>query len=180
MRKLLYLFFIALAFSSCDSDDSTSVPAVLGNSYLRTSYVLQTPVDGNGDGTFSTDLYQEFTCSTARLTFQATGAVQNPLNSVVFVQVVTDFNQVPTQSITCVEENGLPTQFEQSDSEIRILLSGDVQALGELSSDGSTITFTIPRSGLTGFGPAGSDNILDSNGNAISYNGNAVITYTRQ
>lgn len=180
MKKLIYLFLICLTLNACSSNDDPSVPAVLGNSYVRTSYVIQTQVDGNGDGTFSTDLLQEANCPTARLLFQATGAVQNPLNSVVMVQVVTDFNQAQVQSINCVEESGAPTQFEQNDSEVRILLLGEVQATGVLSADGTELTFTIPRSNLTGFDPTGSDNILDANGNIVSYTGNAVITYTRQ
>ena len=180
MKKSIYLLLLSLFVIACDSsNDPAPIPSVLGITFQRTSYVLQTPLDGNGDGIFSTDIYNEIQCP-AQMTFLSTGTVENPLNSVVYVQVTTDFNQQLTQSINCVDEGTSPALFEQDGFQIRFTNAGQLLINGELSDDGSQISFTIPRANLIGFDPVGSNNILNENGSTTSYNGNAVVTYTRQ
>lgn len=181
MKKLFCLFLICLTLNACSSsDDPAPIPSVLGFTYVRTSYVLDIPLDANNDGVFSTDIYDEIQCP-AQMTFQSTNVVENPLNSVVYVRVVTDFAQQLMQSVTCVEEGTTPALFDQNGAQIRFTdAGGQLLITGELSDDGRQITFTIPRAALIGFDPFGSDNILNENGNPISYGASVAVTYTRQ
>jgi hypothetical protein len=181
MKKLFCLFLICLTLNACgSSDDPAPVPSVLGFTYVRTSYVFDIPFDGNNDGIFSTDVYDEIQCP-AQMTFQSTNVVENPLNSVVYLRVITDFNQQLAQSITCADEGTTPALFDQNGSQIRFTdAGGQLLITGELSADGTELTFTIPRADLIGLDPFGSDNILSENGARVSYGASVAVTYTRQ
>ena len=79
MKKLCYLLSALFLLLGCDANnDPEVVPSVEGITFQRIGYVLEVPIDGNDDGVFSTDLYNETMCFYAPITFETNGRVSNP------------------------------------------------------------------------------------------------------
>ena len=180
MKKLTILSLFSIILFSCSSNNnSTSVPSIDNSVFFRTKYILETPVDANGDGVFSIDLYDELNCGADGLQFEPGAKVANPTFHGISLNVSTDTNGNQIQSHGCGIGDGLLPTYQQVDDEVFLLYGEDIELVGSISANGNEITFTIPREKLYSFGLAGG-NILNPDGTITNYQGTAVVTYTRQ
>ena len=177
MKKLLGLFLLSLVLISCD-DDPGPAPSVHFSTFVRTSYVLQNPVDIDGDGFFSSNVLGEFPCPAEKLVFTPNEAVENPLHSGIGFEVF-QANGDLFQAIVCRTFDGLRTNYTQNEYSIVFFVEDEAFLVGRLSEDGNQITFDVPRDELFGM-IGGKDQILDANGIITDYERNAIITYTRE
>lgn len=178
MKKITLLFSLLLLLSNC-SNNSMIVPLVDGATFARTNYILEVPVDINGDGVYSIDVLSEFDCGAARLTFEPGENVPNPTFDGFGLRVNDDGNGNLTQSISCGIADGILPTYQQIDDEVHLLYGDEIELIGELSANGQRLVFKVPREKLLGFFFSG-DDILNPNGTVTDYSGGAIITYTRQ
>ena len=178
MKKLLYLSSILFLFANC-SDNTMNSILVDGATFVRTNYVLEVPVDVNGDGVFSNDVLTELDCGADYMIFQPGETVSNPTFHGFGLQVDDDGNGNLSQSMSCGIGDGLLPSYRQVDFEVFLMYGDEIELTGELSNDGTKIEFRVPRSKLIGLSLSGGD-ILNQNGTVTNYDGDAIITYTRQ
>ena len=181
MKRFFTFVLLSSILLSCTSNESFTFPSIDGAFFLRSSYILEVAVDGNSDGIFSTDLMEEINCLGDGLQFTPGEEVANPTFYGISLGTLDDGNGTITQRIGCSIGDGLFPTYQQFDNEIYLLYGEQVEIIGTLSSDGNTLTFTIPRAQLYALATNTSSNtILDPDGNIIPYEGDAIVTYTRQ
>lgn len=156
-----------------------SIPSVDGAIFVRTNYILETPVDIDGDGMYSIDVLTEYDCGGAPLGFQPGETVPNPTFDGFGLQVNDDGNGNLSQSISCGIADGIFPTYEQIDNEVHLLYGDEIELIGELSPNGRKLVFRIPREKLYGFFFSG-NNILNPDNTITDYQGDALLTYTRQ
>lgn len=149
-------------------------PSIMGSEFVRDSYILETAVDINGDGVYSTDLKDEGLCGADVLRFKDNFKVWNVLSSFVSLRI----DQNNQQIIHCSHADGTFPFYIQTENNIDFCFAGNISYTGTLSDDGNTLTFTLPYEQLYGLSD-GYNEILMPDGTIENYEGNAVITYTR-
>ncbi len=144
--------------------------------FSRTGFELETAVDANGDGVFSTELADEGLCGADILRFNTDSRVWNVESSFVSLKIDQDNNQ----QISCSHADGLAAIFIQTDDIVDFCVGGQIRYSGTLSNNENTLTITLPYDQLYGFFLAGGGNdILLPDGTIENYEGSATITYTR-
>ncbi|KAB8155327.1 hypothetical protein EZY14_005420 [Kordia sp. TARA_039_SRF] len=197
MKKCVLSLFVLITFLACSVDDVasdltqqaannqtepecvidvTTTPDIMGTTWQRTSFVIESPIDGNNDGVYSTELEDEYNCQADPLVFGTDFRTKNPtLNNVMF-QVMDDGNGNLSQLINCLIGDGLLVNYTQDGNTINYCFNGNFLFSGTLSDDNQSLTFNFPFEGF--FFP---DNpILQPDGSTENYQGGAVITYTLQ
>ena len=156
--------------------DASNPPSILGSTYFRTSYILETAVDGNGDGVFSFDLKDEGLCSADAMTFSTNFRVWNPESSFVSLQVAND-----AQAIYCSHADGTLPIYIKTGTNVDFCFGGEIRFSGTLSDNENTLTIQLPYDQLYGFFLAGGGNdILLPDGTIEQYQGGATLVYERQ
>jgi hypothetical protein len=181
MKKNILLFFASILCLACNSNDNAlNAPSIDGSIFTRSSYVIETPVDGNGDGIFSNDLMQENFCFDLQLNFGASQTTSNPTHDLFLLRINTDLSGDLSQFASCSHFDGTPMVFNQIDDTVEFSYNGDVKFTGILSSDGNTLTFNFSNDLLWAFNFNIPDNqILNQDGSITGYDGDAIVTYTR-
>ena len=155
--------------------DVNDPPAVMGSVWTRTSFVIETPIDGNNDGIFSTELEGEYNCSSV-LNFRTDFKVSNPIYENSMFDVINDGNGNLSQLITCGIIDGLFPVYTQDGNTVNLCFDGEFLFSGTLSNNNQTLTFNFTNSDYF----FGTNEILLADGTVETYQGGAVITYTRQ
>ena len=200
MKRLFITTTLLAIFSSCNVDDVDSdltvvreasnndtdcvpdnPPSILGRTYVRSGFEIDTPVDVNGDGIYSTDLMEEQLCSDLPLNFDTDFRVSNPTFDVVSLYVDND-NGSLSQRMVCSHADGTANTYMQVGETIKFFYNtNELQFTGTLSEDETIITFEFPNELLFGFNFLGGGNeILLQNGTTLEYEGGAIVTYTLQ
>lgn len=179
MKKTILIAFLPILLIGCESNGISSFPSIDGGVFIRTSYILETPIDANGDGVFSTDIILEQDCGADAMIFTPGETVANPLFNDMGFTVTTDSNGVKTQNISCLIADGIYPTYQQIDNEVYLLYGEVLEIVGEISSDGSQITFHVPREKLIGMN-IGGNALLQSDGSIVQYEGGALLVYDRQ
>ncbi len=202
MKKFIFTTLILGIITACNVDDIDSdiigledaqtinqnddcvpdnPPSILGNLYLRSSFVIDIPADVNGDGIFSTDLMEEQLCFDLSLNFGQDFRVSNPTFDAVSLYVDDDGNGNLSQRMVCSHADGTPNTYMQIGNTIKFFYGNDLEFTGTLSNNETTITFTFPNELLFGFNFfEASNRILNQDGTITPYQGGAVVTYTLQ
>ncbi len=199
MKKLLITTFLLGILSACNVDDvesdltvvnaeevaqqqdnctpdTANPPSILGSTYLRTSFIIETAVDANGDGEYSFDLKDEGLCGADPMRFESDFQVWNPESSFVSLNVTNGI-----QTITCSHADGTFPIYIQTGTNIDFCFGGEIRFSGTLSDNENTLTIQLPYEQLYGFFLAGGGNdILLPDGTIEQYEGSATIIYTRQ
>jgi len=178
MKKLLLVLLVQfLIFCSCSSNDTdSSIPLVDGATFSRTSFVIQTPMDGNNDGVFNLDVLLEQNCSSDNMTFTPGEKVTNPAFGPILLNAQDDGNGNLSQSMHCLIADGILPTYEQDDYEIKFYYGQELSITGILSDDGNTITFNLKSDQII----FGTRQIVNPNGTSTQYNGDVTLIYTRQ
>lgn len=201
MKKLFVTTILLGILSACNTDDIESdfivveetsenaadcvpdnPPSILGKTYFRSGFEIDTAVDVNGDGIFSNDLMQEQLCSDLSLGFGEDLRVSNPTHDAVSLYVDDDGNGNLSQRMVCSHADGTANTYMQVGETIKFFYNGnELQFTGTLSQDETTITFEFPNDLLFGFNFFDDGNeILLQDGSVLEYEGGAVVTYTLQ
>lgn len=183
MKNLILTLFLATTLTSCTSNDNTlNIPTIEGSTFTRSSYIIETPVDANGDGVFSTDLMEENFCFELNLGFNEETTTSIPTNDMFLLDVTDDGNGNMTQSLRCGHGDGPGMQYSMIEENIvYFYYSDNLNFTGILSDDGNTITIDLENRFLYGFNFfTASNKILNQDGSITEYNGDAIVTYTRQ
>ena len=184
MKKIIYTLIFSTMLFSCNSNDSIlRIPTIDGSVFVQSSYIIETPIDINGDGLFSNDIYQEMVCGTDALSFNTGETLWNPVHSVVSLRIIDDGNGNLSQTAFCNHYDGLLPNFIQRDKFVDFFYNDEIIFTGILSDDGNTLTFNFPNELLYEFISSNNYNandILNQNGSITQYEGGAIVTYTRQ
>jgi len=200
MKKLLITSILLGMLSACNVDDVNSdlipvqatenntdcvpdnPPSILGRTYFRSGFVIDAPVDVNGDGVYSTNLMEEQLCSDLSLSFSDNFRVSNPTLDFVSLYVDNDGNGNLSQRMQCWHADGTANTYMQVGDTIKFFYNeNELQFTGTLSEDETTITFEFPNELLFGFNfNTGGNEILLQDGSVLEYEGGAVVTYTLQ
>lgn len=195
MKKLFITTILLGILSACNTDDiesdfivvksedaaactpdASNPPSILGSTYFRTGFILETAVDANNDGAYSFDLKDEGLCSADPLTFSTNFTVWNPESSFVSLQVLND-----TQAMFCSHADGTSPVYIKTENNVDFCFGGEIRFSGTLSDNENTLTIQLPYDQLYGFFLAGGGNdILLPDGTIEQYLGGATIVYTRQ
>lgn len=185
MKKYYILLVLSIGlFISCD--DSESAPANLsveGKHYALTNYILSKPVDLNGDGIYSFDIFDELSvseCQFYSIFFKEDGKVTHPgWGFGIRLLVEEDEWGTLTQEKSCGFLDGLLSPWEQDSNIINIFnsISNDFELNGIVSDDGELITFDAPFN-LTSLFFLGDNKILTESGDVIDYQDDVTIIYT--
>ena len=111
MNKLIASAILCFLLLSCHSDDDTNSP-LAGQTYVITSYLLDTTMDFNGDGISSNDLL-----------------IETPLFSPLWLDVFNDCLDIGSlrfedQGIACPFGGGLILDVEEDDNGELIQIAG--------------------------------------------------------
>ena len=182
MKKIILTLFLSSFIFSCTSNDSLPDPISLeGAVFTRSSYILETPVDANGDGVFSNDLMAENFCFDLNLRFNTETTSSIPTNDVFMLDVVDDGNGNLIQSLNCAHGDGPGMQYTIEDNIVSFYFNNNFYYSGMISDDETTITINLENSFLWVFNwNTPRNKILNSDGSITDYSGGAVVTYTRQ
>lgn len=183
MKKIILTLFLSSFIYSCTSNDNLSNTISLeGAIFTRSSYVLETPVDGNNDGVFSNDLMEENFCFDLNLRFNAQTTSSIPTNDVFLLNVVDDGNGNLIQQMNCAHGDGPGMDYTIEDNVVSFSRNDEFMYSGVISADGNTITINFDSEDLFAFtlwfNPE--NEILNPDGTITNYVGSAVVTYTRQ
>jgi len=184
-KQILLATTLLVAFLSCDSDDDATASIVeievFGDTFLRTSYVIENPIDTNNDGIFSYDLMEEDNCGGHSLVFVSPESISDPTFFLTGFKINTDNNGNNTQDVACVIVDGLGLKYKINGNAIDFFFNEELQFTGEFSNNGNTITFSWPNEILYILRLEDSYNdILTEDGTIIDYEGGAIVTYERQ
>ena len=181
MKKSIFLFASSLLLlTNCNSN--TDDPIILeGSTFIRSSFIIEIPVDANGDGVASTDLMQENYCFDLTLGFLEEMTTSIPTNDLIHLSVEGDGNGNLIQSLDCSHGDGPGMQYKMTDNLVEFYFSDNLNYTGVLSDDGNTITINVENRHLFPFNFfTPSDEILNPDGSITNYTGDAIIVYTRQ
>jgi hypothetical protein len=201
MKKCVFYLVVFGLVTSCNVDEVNSdlfsqpqaaenttdcvgdnPPSVLGKTYIRSGFVIDVPVDVDGDGVFSTDLMEEQLCYDLVMQFRDDFKVSNPTFDAVSLYVDDDGNGNLSQRMVCSHADGLGNTYKQCGETLEFYYNIDeLQFTGTLSQDETTITFEFPNELLFGFNFFdGGNDILLEDGTVFQYEGGAIVTYTLQ
>lgn len=198
MKKLIFTTILLGLVTSCSLDDESNILpvsgeevvvadmecvqdadnplSILGSTWTRTSFIIQTTIDGNGDGIFSNELLDESSCETTILKFKDDFKADNPVFDTVFLDVDDDGNGNLSQRVDCLTGDGLLPSYTQNGTIITFCYSGELEFIGTLSLDGQTLVFDLPYEKLF----FTNNNVLKPDGTIEAFQGNGLITYTLQ
>ncbi|MEP0262541.1 hypothetical protein [Dokdonia sp.] len=184
MSKLLLSILICLLFVSCNSDDTDNSP-LSGQTFVITSYVIETDVDLNGDGVFSNDLILENFISegiyfdtfndcleAGQLYFEEEGIACPFASMPIFIVEDTALGE-PEQIAICALFlcDGF-SDYSINDDTIEFSFEDEIFKQGVFLNN--TITITFSQDELETF------ELLNNEGTILSYNGSLTVTYTLQ
>ncbi|WP_046759216.1 hypothetical protein [Kordia jejudonensis] len=160
--------------------DPNNPPAVFGSQWNAVSFVIETPVDGNGDGVFSTDLFEESSCTISPIIFRDDFKATNPLFVPISLRLLDDGNGNLVQNIDCngIIDGLFPTYSQEQDI-VYFCYSGQIEFTGTLSNNDQTLTIEFTNDLLFGFNITGGNQLLRQNGTVESYEGGAIVTFER-
>jgi hypothetical protein len=182
MNRLIASTILCFLLLSCNSDDDTN-SSLAGQTYVVTSYLLDTAMDFNGDGVSSNDLLIETPLFSplwldvfndcldiGNLRFEDEG-IACPFGGGPFLDVEEDDNGQFIQTAICVIVNCLGfTEYSISGDTIVFSVDGEVIKEGVFLNN--TMTFTFSPSEVSSF------NFLQNDGTILTYNGSVTIIYT--
>lgn len=182
MRKN-WILIITISILCFGCSDNNNVNILLdGSTFTRTSYIIDTPVDGNSDGIFSNDLMLENFCFDLSLGFNESTTTSIPTNDVFLLNVVDDGNGNLNQQLNCAHGDGPGMDYVIKENIIEFYRNDELRYSGEISSDGNTITIHLDSEHLFAFtlwfDPQ--NQILNQDGSITNYVGDATVIYTRQ
>ena len=180
MSKVILCLLGCLLFLSCSSDDTSSPLA--GQTYIITSYQLDTPMDFNGDGIFSNDLLIETPLFSplwlqvfndcldiGSLLFEERG-IACPFGSILLEVEEDDTKTLIQTAICAVLSCEGYTRYTIVDDRIIFSFGNDIVKDGLFLDDTITITFSEEEILPLEF--------LQSDGTILTYNGPITVTYT--
>ncbi len=145
MKRLFTLLILAVAFTACEDDENlattstSNTPNIIGN-YELTSLVADAAVDFNGDGTSSTQLFNESFCFDNRMiSFDAAGN---------FTVDVPDLDLDNNNVLTCVDNSYAGTYTIDMNSLLTItypINGGSVSEDKTVTVTNTTFSFTLNR-----------------------------------
>ncbi|MBC8753690.1 hypothetical protein H2O64_03355 [Kordia sp. YSTF-M3] len=156
--------------------DASNPPTILGSTWLRTSFIIETDIDGNGDGIFSNELLDESSCGTVILRFLDNFKADNPVLNNMYLDVDDDGNGNLSQRVDCLIGDGLFPFYTQNGNIISFCYLGQLEFIGTLSTDGQTLVFDFPYEDLF----FTNNSVLKPDGTVEAFQGNGIITYTLQ
>jgi len=198
MKKIIMFTVLAVLITACTIEDqsvelidsSTQVedvecvidpnnpPAIMGSMWTRTSFIIATEIDGNGDGIFTNDLEIETTCSADLLTFGTNFQAGNPTFHNLQLEVNDDGNGNLTQNFVCLIGDGLFPNYTQDGDVISFCYSGELVFTAVLSADEQTLTFNLALEDI--FFPNDPNTVLKQDGTVETLEGAVTLIYTRQ
>ncbi len=179
--KNLFLFLSLILLCSCNSDDDVSFN-LENRTYKVVAFNVESNMDLNGDGIFSTDLLSEldpydsdYLRRMSSMTFQSDGTVYYP------------FSDWPTFWVVNGEQKSGTTGAAVSKNTYRLnapniqflsFYEGILQANGELFNDGTTIVTSYdPNVVLAGIFVG---DFINETGEIEAYTGRYILTFELQ
>ncbi len=181
MNRLIASTILCFLLLSCNSDDTNL--SLDGQTYVITSYLLDTAMDFNGDGISSNDLLIETPLFSPlwldvfndcldieSLRFENEG-IACPFGGGPILDVEEDDNGDLIQTATCVVLNCLGfTDYSISEDTIVFSVGGEIIKEGEFLNNTMTFTFSPNEVGTFEF--------LQNDGTILTYNGSVTMVYT--
>ncbi|WP_299678146.1 hypothetical protein [uncultured Dokdonia sp.] len=180
MRKLILSTFLILLFFSCSSDDTSSPLA--GQTYVITSYQLDTAMDFNDDGISSNDLLIETPLFSplwlqvfndcldiGSLLFEERG-IACPFGSILLEVEEDDTGTLIQTAICAVLSCDGFTEYTINDDQIVFSFDNGISVEGEFLNN--TMTFTFSEEEILPL------EFLQNDGTICIYNGPITVTYT--
>ncbi len=181
MNRLIASTILCFLLLSCNSDDTNS--SLAGQTYVISSYLLDTAMDFNGDGASSNDLLIETpllsplwldvfnSClDIGSLRFEDEG-IACPFGGGLFIDVEEDDNGQRIQTAICAVVNCVGFT-EYSITNDRIVFSFDDETFKEGEFLNNTMTFTFSSNEVNSL------KFLQHDGTVLAYNGSVTIVYT--
>lgn len=198
MKKITFLILLMSFITACTVEETTveindtaiqaedlecvidqnNPPPIMGSVWARTSFLIETELDGNGDGIFTNDLEIETTCDADFMTFGTNFQAGNPTFHNMFVEVEDDGNGNLSQTFSCLIGDGLFPFYTQDGNIITFCYSGEVAYTATLSTDEQTLTFVFPKDDI--FFQNIPTTILKQDGTIEELQGDVTLIYTRQ
>ena len=170
MKNVILIIISIFTLVGCSSDDEDFL--LEGETFVLTSYKIESPVDLNGDGVFSTELLNENNCVSGQsLRFQD-GKVDPVLDILLTLDVGNDNNNNLIQIASClIIDYVAKPQYDRNGNTVTIAFEGSdvVHAIGQII--GNTIQFSVEA--------FSSNQILNSDGSITDYSGLFELTYER-
>jgi len=184
MSKLLLSVFVCFLFVSCNSDDTNNSP-LSGQTFVITSYVIETDVDLNGDGVFSNDLifenfipegyiFETFNdCLEAGQLHYVEEGIACPFASIpLFIVEDNNIGETEQLAICAILLCDGFSDYSIIDNRITFSFEGEVFKQGVFINN--TITVIFSQDELITF------QLLNNEEVVLPYNGSLTITYTLQ
>ncbi|MFT5892022.1 MAG: hypothetical protein ACI9Y7_002129 [Dokdonia sp.] len=183
MNRLIASTILCFLLLSCNSDDDTN-SSFVGQTYVITSYLLDTTMDFNGDGISSNDLLIETPLFTTELQLEVFNScldieslrfedegVACPFGGELFLDVEEDDNGQFIQTVICTVLNclGFTGYSIYGDT---IVFSVDGEIIKEGTFLNNTMTFTFSPNEINSF------EFLQNDGTILTYNGSVTIIYS--
>ncbi len=174
--KNLLLFLSLIILCSCNSDDDNESFTLENRSYRVVAFEVESNMDLNGDGVFSTDLLSELTPDRSVLLrmimkFLPDGTAYYPWYD------WPDFNVVNGQQTSWTGAlSSAPLPYRLSESNI-IFDNGFILLNGELSDNSQTIVTSYDPNVLYEYGPLNFiGNFMNQSGEVEAYSGDFILT----
>lgn len=160
--------------------DPNNPPPIFNSQWQNISFVVETPIDANGDGVFSNDLLEESLCTASLIQFRDDFKASHPMYDPISLYVHDDGNGNLTQEIECNGIiDGLFPIYTQEQNTVYFCYSGQIEFTGTLSNNETILTIELPYELLFGFRVPNGNQILRQDGTVESYQNGAILTYER-
>lgn len=154
--------------------DNESTFELQGHVYTLINYIVETPMDLNNDGVFSTDLLEEsIICVMDIIEFREDNTIFDPTYRSTGLEV----GSGNMQQQICVDPDGAPFAYELIDDTINLSYQEYLYS-GILSNDNSIIEFDIPFERILGFNSFfGGNEYVSENDGVQLYTGGVIAVY---
>jgi hypothetical protein len=177
--KNLFLFLSLILLCSCNSDDDVSFN-LENKTYKIVAFNVESNMDLNGDGIFSTDLLSEldpydsdYLRGVLSMTFQSDGTVLYPFYDWPTFWVVNG-----EQISTTTSGSFSSCTYRLNAPNIQFLYEGILQANGELFNDGTTIVTSYDPNIVMASMFIG--DFINETGEIEAYTGRYILTFELQ
>nr|WP_321222953.1 hypothetical protein [uncultured Psychroserpens sp.] len=179
--KNLLLFLSLILLCSCDSDDDNETFTLENRVYQVIAFEVESNMDLNGDGIFSTDLlselepFQSALLSQLRMRFLEDGTAYYPWYDWPYFNVV-DGEQI--SGTAALSSTSLPYRLSETNV---TFTNGDVILNGEFMNNGNTIVTSYNPNDLYDFNNDEFAGVfINEMGEVETYEGNFILTLELQ
>jgi hypothetical protein len=154
--------------------DNDSTFELQGLEYALINYIVESPMDLNNDGVFSTDLLEEsIICVMDIIEFREDNTVFDPTYRSTGLEVLGNVQQQ-----ICVDPDGGGLTYDLEDGTIDLSFFGEYYYSGILSNDNTIIEWDIPFERVLGFNNFFGGNEYVSENDAVQlYTGGVIAVY---